>query len=303
MMSNLLLFYIALLSNCCSNLIPTDPFLGNLILDTSSSKSNMPMMSPMMASHYNPFAVYPQMQGHSTQHEQPPHFTIHPIYIEDHSALHHMGQDGMHHEEPQHHMSHEQHHASIEYEHHPQHHEEEDHHSGYPEHHHEEEHHGMEHHHDEHQPEHHEEEHHMPEMIHHHGGDGGDQSHYQNHHQQLMSMLMHGAGSTPQLYQQFMPPINTMPTNMMQQAQFMLPLNAPNQQLENQNGIANASSDNWTKSSQTETHSQQLQPTAKVNDTQQDNNSLASSLLNLIIPRGLKKEIKQKQVKISPQPK
>lgn len=128
---------------------------GNLILDTGSGKSHSESeehMMPMM--HFNPYHFYPMQQ----QHPQP--MMMHPIYLEDHSAMQHH----QHHYEPQHQEHHEQpqqHH--VEMEHHEQHHEEpEQHHveMHMPMQHmeHQEHHHPMSHY--EHEPQHHDEEQH-----------------------------------------------------------------------------------------------------------------------------------------------
>lgn len=158
----------------------TDPS-GNIILDTGSKHEEMPMM-PMI----NPFAFYPIQQHHA-----PPQMVIHPIYMEDHSA---MGKQQQHHEQeqPQH----------QEYQ--PQHHEEQHHYQ--PQNHEEMVHYQHQEHHEEPQQEHHdhhqqEEEHHEPQQEHyeheghHHGG-------YETH--PIMSMMMHGSGQQPIYNQQQM---------------------------------------------------------------------------------------------------
>lgn len=283
-MSDLLLLYLALLGNYFNahNLLVLSGASGNLILDTTpSSKTSMPMMASMM-SHYNPFAVYPSMHiQHQHQAPPPAHFSIQPIYIEDHSAMN----ANMHHEEePQHHVRHTHHHESVEYEHHPQHHHEQ-HHENYPMQyhgeveHHDEEQHEIEHN-NEHQPHHYDEheQHHAPQ-------------HYETDHHQLLSMLMHGAGSQPQVYQQFATPF---PIDMTQQSQLMAPFTYPASQPAEEQKAQSSGTQTETSSAHASEQSQQQPTKATHSGSNHNDPSFATTLLNFIRPRSLKKDQKQK---------
>lgn len=184
---------------------------GNIILDMGSQKPHSHSM-PMM--HFNPYLFYPmQHHGHAQVHHPRHHMMFQPIFIEDHSAMHHQPQEHHHHQEEhkevvhhhqpehqeyhhepevQHHEMHQEHHEPIYEEHHGQHHFE----------HHEPEHHEM-------HQEHHEPEHHVMHQEHHESqqqpqqypmvgsehGLGGLGS------QQMMSMMMHGSSDQPSFQQ------------------------------------------------------------------------------------------------------
>lgn len=149
--------------------------LGNIILDpgSHSSEGGHHMMAPMMSlmGHFNPYSFYPMQQQH-----QPPPMMVHPIYIEDHSALHqHQPVEQQHHEEPAH--QYQQHYES--------------------------EHQQSEMHHEEQHPM----EGHYGEQEGHHGEEeeGGEhQMGYEQQQHPLMTMMMHGSGLQP-AYQQMIP--------------------------------------------------------------------------------------------------
>lgn len=168
-MFDLLTFYVLLLNQILTH----QHSAGNLILDTGSKSSEhvMPMMLPIMSHHFNPYSYYPMHQ----EHHQPP-MIVHPIYIEDHSAMH------QHHQPEQHHQYHHEEphyqHNEIEYQHHEPMHEV---------------------HHEEHHGEHHGGEHHEMPVSHHyeHEGHHEEEGHhgYENH--PMLSMMMHGSGIQP----------------------------------------------------------------------------------------------------------
>lgn len=158
---------------------------GHLILDTGKSGDHEEShyMMPMMAHHFNPYSFYPM------QHQQSPApmIHVHPVYIEDHSAMHHhQPESSHHHHEYQHHE--EQHypeHHGMEYQQHePQQHEM--HHQ--PEQHEEQQYHEQM---KQHYPE--QEVHHEEESGGHHGvGVGGGYA-----SNPMMQMMMHGSGPQP----------------------------------------------------------------------------------------------------------
>lgn len=152
---------------------------GNLILDTgsksheSSGHHMMPMMH-IMGNHFNPYSFYPMQH-----HQQHPPMIIHPVYIEDHSAMH---QHHQHHQPEQHHEYHEE-------PHHQYHHEEPH-----------QEHHEMVHHH---QPHHIEMQHHEP-MGHHYEQEGhSEEGHHGGHETHpMIQFMMHGGSRLEPAYQQ-----------------------------------------------------------------------------------------------------
>lgn len=166
--------------------------LGNIILDPGSQSSDEghSMMMPMMG-HFNPYAYYPMQQP---QHHQPP-MMIHPIYLEDHSAL------NQHHEQqPEQHLEQQHEHYHQEE---PQQHYEQQHEMGHQEHYEQPQ--------EQEQMQHHQEpmQHYENEASEQQGSGGGgssggeeEQQQHEHHgdfeHQHpLIAMMMHGSGPQP----------------------------------------------------------------------------------------------------------
>lgn len=163
---------------------------GHLILDTGKSGDHeVSHMMPMMGHHFNPYSFYP-MQHHQSQ---PPMIHVHPVYIEDHSAMHHHAEPSHHHEYQHHEEKHYPEHHGMEYQHHEPHYQEMHHHQMHQEMHH--------------QPEHQEEQHqqhqepmghHYEQEAHHEEGGGGHHGASMGYESNpMMQMMMHGSGPQP----------------------------------------------------------------------------------------------------------
>lgn len=167
---------------------------GHLILDTGKSGDHeVSHMMPMMGHHFNPYSFYPM------QHHQPqaPMIHVHPVYIEDHSAMHHHPEPSHHHEYQHHEEKHYPEHHGMEYQHHHEPHYQEMHHHQM----HQEMHHQPEHHEEEQQEQQHHHEpmgHHYEQEAHHEEGGGGHHGASLGYESNpMMQMMMHGSGPQP----------------------------------------------------------------------------------------------------------